>query len=124
MSSIGTFEVRLRRAGSVVGERSVPGDKSISHRAAILGALADGTTRISGCAGNLDCAAPLACVATLGAEVSRDGATVTVVGVGPDGFREPVERLDARNSGTTTRLLAGALAGQAVVAELTGDESL
>jgi 3-phosphoshikimate 1-carboxyvinyltransferase len=124
MSSIGTFEVRLRRAGSVTGERRVPGDKSVSHRAAICGALAGGTTRISGFAGNLDCAATLACVSALGAEVTREGAAVRVVGVGSAGFREPGAALDARNSGTTMRLLAGALAGQPLAAELTGDASL
>lgn len=124
MSSIDTSEVHLRRAGAVVGARRVPGDKSISHRAAILGALARGTTTVTGFAGNLDCAATLACVGSLGAEVTRMEDEIRIVGVGEAGFRSPSEPLDAKNSGTTMRLLSGAIAGHAVEVTLTGDESL
>jgi 3-phosphoshikimate 1-carboxyvinyltransferase len=124
MSSIDTPRVTLRAAGPALGERSLPGDKSISHRAAILGALADGTSTVTGFAANLDCAATLACVAALGARVEREGGVVRVTGVGAAGFRAPDAPLDARNSGTTMRLLAGAIAGHAVDVVLAGDESL
>src|ERR1041385_4822991 len=123
MSSIDTSTIRLRAAGPVAGERRGPGDKAVPHRVAILGALAEGTTVAAGYAANLDCAATLACVEALGARVAREDGTVRVHGVGREGVRTPDGPLDARNSGTTMRLLAGAIAGQAVEVELTGDES-
>lgn len=124
MSSTDTSEVRLRPAGPVVGAMRVPGDKSISHRAAILGALARGTTVVRGFVNNLDCTATLDCVAALGARVERRGDTVTIESGGANALRSPSSALDARNSGTTIRLLAGALAGLEIETELTGDESL
>jgi 3-phosphoshikimate 1-carboxyvinyltransferase len=102
----------------------VPGDKSISHRAALLGALAGGRTRISGFLRGRDCLATLTAVRRLGADVewSQDGDLI-IQGVAGT-FREPDDILDASNSGTTARLLLGVLAGQPVTAVLTGDESL
>jgi 3-phosphoshikimate 1-carboxyvinyltransferase len=122
MSSIHTSEARLEGGGRSTGEYSVPGDKSVSHRAAILAALAGGRTEIEGFADNLDCAATLACIAALGAVVTRDGDLVVVDS--SQGLCDPVAPLDAKNSGTTTRLLAGAVAGRPVVATITGDASL
>jgi 3-phosphoshikimate 1-carboxyvinyltransferase len=120
----GTFDVTVRPAGPLAGEYRVPGDKSISHRAAIFGALARGRTRITNYATSRDCASTLSCLAALGVEVGRDGSDVTVEGGGPASLTTPAGGLDAGNSGTTMRLLAGALAGCPVAAEITGDESL
>jgi 3-phosphoshikimate 1-carboxyvinyltransferase len=106
----------------------VPGDKSISHRALILGALAEGTTLVRGLAPGGDCRSTLACLAALGVTVRElDTAlapAVAVDGRGLGGLRQPAEALDAGNSGTTARLLMGVLAGHAFAATLSGDPSL
>ncbi len=102
----------------------MPGDKSISHRAAMLGAFADGSTRIEGYAVNEDCLSTLACVAALGATVDRTGSTVTIESTGRKGLVAPGVPLDAGNSGTTMRLLAGLLAGCDLDVTLAGDASL
>lgn len=117
------LKVRPLRGG-LAGTAVVPGDKSISHRAALLGALAGGRTRISGFLRGRDCLATLTAVRRLGADVewSQDGDLI-IQGVAGT-FREPDDILDASNSGTTARLLLGVLAGQPVTAVLTGDESL
>jgi 3-phosphoshikimate 1-carboxyvinyltransferase len=114
----------VRPAKRLVGEISLPGDKSITHRAAIIAALADGTTRLENFSTADDCAATLSCLEKLGVRVERNETTITVHGVGKNGFTKPSEPLDCRNSGTTMRLLAGVLAGQNFVSVLTGDESL
>jgi 3-phosphoshikimate 1-carboxyvinyltransferase len=102
----------------------MPGDKSISHRAAMIAALADGTSRIKNFSASDDCAATLRCLAQLGVSISRAGSDVSVAGAGPDRLRVPSAALDCANSGTTMRLLAGILAGQNFKSTLTGDESL
>lgn len=102
----------------------MPGDKSISHRAAILAALARGRTHISNFSSAGDCAATLACLRSLGVDVEREGSSVWIEGVGLQGLRAPSQPLDCGNSGTTMRLLAGVLAGQYFSSLLTGDESL
>lgn len=103
----------------------VPGDKSISHRALLLGAIAVGDTRIDGFLAGADCLATLAAVRALGVKVDGPaGGQVTVHGVGPGGLRAPAQVLDMGNSGTAMRLLAGLLAGQPFTATLDGDESL
>jgi 3-phosphoshikimate 1-carboxyvinyltransferase len=102
----------------------VPGDKSISHRAAILGAMAQGETRITGFSSAADCGSTLACLEALGVGVTRQGETVAVFGRGPESWQEPRDPLDAGNSGSTLRMLAGALAGRPFRSVLTGDESL
>ncbi len=102
----------------------MPGDKSISHRAAILASMATGETRIENFATNADCASTLGCLEKLGVEVKREDTTIFVKGVGKTGFQEPGTEIDCGNSGTTMRLLAGVLAGQNFVSILTGDESL
>ena len=103
----------------------VPGDKSISHRCALLAALADGQSHLAGFAPGADCHSTLACLRTLGVEIAigNDGA-VAILGRGLEGLRSPAGPLDAGNSGTTMRLLTGMLAGQPFTSTLVGDRSL
>ena len=103
------------------GEVRVPGDKSISHRAAILGALARGTTRVSGYLRAEDCLSTLRCLRALGVSIDDRGADLEIRG---GALQEPGEILDVGNSGTTIRLLAGALAGHRFHSVLTGDGSV
>lgn len=117
--------VLVRPARSVAGRVRVPGDKSISHRALILGALARGETRIHGLLDAADVRSTVQVLAALGAGVEVDWAAgeARVLGFA-DEPREPGDVLDAGNSGTTARLVAGVLAGQPLVAVITGDASL
>jgi len=108
----------------IVGKLEMPGDKSISHRAAMFAALADGPSRIRNFSTSEDCAATLRCLEQLSVSISLGGKDVVVQGVGMRGLIAPSEPLDCGNSGTTMRLLAGILAGQDFEATLTGDESL
>jgi 3-phosphoshikimate 1-carboxyvinyltransferase len=110
----------VRKARRLEGEISLPGDKSISHRALILGSLADGWSRIHGLSTGADVQSTASCLRALGAGI-EDSA---VRGFGLDGVRQSSGPLDCGNSGTTMRLLAGILAAQDFVSELTGDESL
>jgi 3-phosphoshikimate 1-carboxyvinyltransferase len=103
---------------------SLPGDKSISHRAAILSALARGRARIENFSSSEDCARTLACLSQLGVHVERDRQEVFIEGVGLEGLRAPATALDCGNSGSTIRMLAGVLAGQDFSSTLTGDDSL
>ncbi len=114
----------IRRAETVSGLIQLPGDKSISHRYAMLAALAGGRSEIRHFATSRDCHSTLSCLRALGVEISESGETVTVVGRGLRGFRSPDGILDAGNSGTTMRLLSGILAGQPFQTRITGDESL
>ncbi len=116
--------MKISSAKKIYGTLSLPGDKSISHRAAILAALARGTTRIENFAPGADCASTLSCLRQLGVEIERDGDTVIVHGVGMNGLKAPAAELDCGNSGSTMRMLAGVLAGQDFISVLTGDESL
>lgn len=106
------------------GELHVPGDKSISHRAVMIGALADGESVLKNFSSAQDCEATINCLESLGVGIVRDGYNVRVRGVGPAGLREPKQTLNAQNSGTTVRLLAGILAGQTFTTTITGDDSL
>ena len=108
----------------LAGTIQLPGDKSISHRAAMFSAMAEGVTKISNFASSADCASTLECLKKLGVRIERDGKEVTVYGVGKNGFTAPKEELDCGNSGTTMRMLSGILAGQSFSTVLTGDESL
>jgi 3-phosphoshikimate 1-carboxyvinyltransferase len=115
----------IKPAEKLRGRLRLPGDKSISHRAAMLSALARGATEIKNFASSADCAATLDCLQKLGVEVRRaGGSTVFVKGFGKSGLREPATVLNCENSGTTARLLAGILAGQNFATTLVGDESL
>jgi len=116
--------VTIRRAKRIRGRLEMPGDKSISHRAAIIAATANGASRIKHSSTSQDCAATLRCLAQLGVAIRRDGSDILIEGIGRDGFRASTEPLDCGNSGTTMRLLAGILAGQKFESTLTGDESL
>ena len=107
------------------GELTVPGDKSISHRSVILGALAEGKTHITGFLNADDCLKTAAVLQALGVQIDNLGqANMVVHGVGLRGLRDPGEPLDLGNSGTGMRLLMGVLAGQNFTTMLTGDESL
>ncbi len=118
----------ITEAKRICGELHLPGDKSLSHRAALCAALSEGTSRLFNFSPSLDCERTLACVQALGVpiEVSRHGEEVAVLvrGVGLEGFSPPERALDAGNSGSTMRLLAGILAGQPFESTLTGDASL
>jgi 3-phosphoshikimate 1-carboxyvinyltransferase len=116
--------MKITPVNSLNGEIRLPGDKSISHRAAIFSALAVGETKIENFASSADCASTLACLEKLGVEIRREGSVVYVKGVGKNGFSEPKSELDCGNSGTTMRMLSGVLAGQNFTSILIGDESL
>jgi 3-phosphoshikimate 1-carboxyvinyltransferase len=111
-------------AKRVRGRLKMPGDKSISHRAAMMAALANGTSRVKNSSTSEDCAATLRCLEQLGVKIVREDSDLSIEGVGRDGLRAPSEALDCGNSGTTMRLLAGILAGQPFESILTGDASL
>jgi 3-phosphoshikimate 1-carboxyvinyltransferase len=116
--------VRIAPTRSFRGRFTLPGDKSISHRLALLGAMAEGETVIRGFSTAADCASTLGCLAALGVEVRRDAGEVVITGRGPGGLKPPVGVLDAGNSGSTLRMLAGVLAGRPFPSVLDGDESL
>jgi len=114
----------VRPARTVSGGVRIPGDKSISHRYAMLAAIAEGASRFQNFSAARDCESTLGCVAAMGAEWRRleDGA-IEVVGVGRE-LKAPAKALDCGNSGSTMRMLSGILAGQPFASELFGDESL
>ncbi len=116
--------MKIKPAKYIEGEVCLPGDKSISHRAAIFASLAEGETHIENFATSADCASTLDCLENLGVEISRENNTVIIKGVGKTGFSAPQKELDCGNSGTTMRLLAGVLAGQNFDSTLCGDASL
>jgi 3-phosphoshikimate 1-carboxyvinyltransferase len=117
-------DYKIFPARAIRGELAVPGDKSISHRYAILAAIADGPSEIANYSPAADCASTLACLEGLGVRIHRDGDKIRIEGAGLPGLRAPDGPLDAGNSGTTLRLLAGVLAGQPFESVLTGDDSL
>jgi 3-phosphoshikimate 1-carboxyvinyltransferase len=116
--------MKINSAKFLKGKIILPGDKSISHRAAIFAALAEGETRIENFATSEDCASTLKCLQYLGVEIEREGSTVLIKGVGKNGLTKPKNDLDCGNSGTTMRLLSGVLAGQDFDSVLIGDKSL
>jgi len=116
--------MKIQPANSLKGKIRLPGDKSISHRAAILASMAEGETRIENFATSADCASTLDCLKNLGVQIKREDTTVFIKGIGKTGFTKPEKELDCGNSGTTMRLLAGVLAGQNFDSILAGDESL
>lgn len=114
--------VVVRPTRNIAGALRLPGDKSISHRYAMLAAIAEGTTRLENFSTGADCASTLGCLAALGVEVQRDEKAVLIHGRGPQ--LQPPTTLDCGNSGSTMRMLSGILAGQEFTSELMGDESL
>ena len=108
----------IKNSGALSGEVKIPGDKSISHRALMLGGLADGTTRISNLAPGEDVRSTMGCLGQLGVKIEEEGENILVQGNGHEGLRKPDRRLDAGNSGTLTRLLTGILASRPCETEI------
>ena len=106
------------------GEVKIPGDKSISHRAVMFGALADGTTRVTNFLQGADCLSTISCFRKLGIDIENTQEEIRIHGKGLHGLTAPTEILDTGNSGTTTRLISGILAGQNFTTTLTGDASI
>ncbi|UYZ11751.1 3-phosphoshikimate 1-carboxyvinyltransferase [Brevibacillus sp. WF146] len=116
--------LRVQPAKRIEGTVRVPGDKSISHRAVMFGALAEGTTTIEGFLPGADCLSTIDCFRRMGVDIEQEGDRVTVHGKGWYGLQEPSQHLDVGNSGTTIRLMAGILATQPFHAVMEGDESI
>ena len=114
----------IQKIKKAVGQIKVPGDKSISHRAVMLGSLANGVTEISGFLKGADCLSTIDCFRKMGIDIDINGENVTVHGNGLRGLKKPDEMLYTGNSGTTTRLLCGILAGQNFDTSITGDASI
>ena len=118
------MEKIISPATALTGSIALPGDKSISHRYAMIGAIAEGETRISNYSTGADCHSTLGCLRGLGADMDVSGTDVVIRGKGLDGLREPSADLDAGNSGSTIRMLSGILAAQPFRTRIFGDESL
>jgi 3-phosphoshikimate 1-carboxyvinyltransferase len=116
--------MRIQKASRFRGRFTLPGDKSLSHRLAIMGALAHGQSRFTNFSTADDCAATLRCLQAMGVQAQREGNTVEVVGRGPEGLRAAAAPLDAANSGSTLRMLAGVVAARPFRTVITGDASL
>lgn len=116
--------MKIPQATNLKGEINIPGDKSISHRGIMLGAIADGETRISNFLQGADCLSTIDCFRKMGVYIENDESSVTIHGRGLHGLLAPTKVLDVGNSGTTTRLISGILAGQTFSSELTGDDSI
>ena len=116
--------LEIKKISNANGEVTVPGDKSISHRAVMLGSLAKGVSRISGFLKGADCLSTIDCFREMGINIEVDGTDVTVEGKGLHGLSAPKKQLYTGNSGTTTRLLCGILSGQEFDTSITGDSSI
>ena len=116
--------MEIKKQTRLRGELTVPGDKSISHRAVMFGSLAQGTTRITHFLEGADCLSTISCFRKMGVDIERNASEILVHGKGLHGLSAPSEILDVGNSGTTTRLISGILAGQSFTSELNGDASI
>ena len=118
--------MQIKKYTSLKGEVTVPGDKSISHRSIMLGALAKGTTVVRGFLQGADCLSSIACFEKMGIQIENDRAKdiVKIVGKGLHGLQKPDTMLDTGNSGTTTRLISGILVAQDFECTLNGDASI
>ena len=116
--------MKIQHATTLRGEINIPGDKSISHRGIMLGAIADGKTHITNFLQGADCLSTIDCFRKMGVYIENDDNSVTIHGRGLHGLIAPTKVLDVGNSGTTTRLISGILAGQNFSSELTGDDSI
>ena len=114
----------FQKANSLKGEVTIPGDKSISHRAVMFGALSMGKTEVTNFLQGADCLSTIDCFRRLGIEIENTPELITIHGKGLDGLSAPTDILDTGNSGTTTRLISGILAAQSFETTLTGDESI
>lgn len=106
------------------GQVTIPGDKSISHRSVMFGALSLGTTEVTGFLEGADCLSTIDCFRRMGIDIQKNDGKILIAGKGLRGLRKPEGRLDVGNSGTTTRLISGILSGQDFITELSGDASL
>ncbi len=118
------MQKQISPASRLKGVVRLPGDKSISHRAAMLSSIAEGPTVLHNYSTGADCQSTLDCMKNLGVSIERDGTTVKVSGVGLHGLRHSSSPLDVGNSGSTIRMLSGILAGQSFESTLIGDESI
>ncbi len=118
------MKTTIRKIQFAKGEITVPGDKSISHRAVMLNSLADGKARITGFLKGADCLSTIDCFRNMGVDIDVSGDTVTVIGKGLYGLKKPKNTLYTGNSGTTTRLLCGILSAQSFDTQITGDASI
>nr|WP_294530438.1 3-phosphoshikimate 1-carboxyvinyltransferase [uncultured Blautia sp.] len=116
--------MEIKKLNNLHGELTIPGDKSISHRAVMFGALAQGTTRITHFLEGADCLSTISCFQAMGIQIQKNKDEVLVHGQGLHGLKAPKDILDVGNSGTTTRLISGILAGQDFTSQLTGDASI
>lgn len=114
----------IKKISKANGSVKVPGDKSISHRAVMLGSLADGITEITGFLKGADCLSTIDCFRKMGVDINVNGENVTVKGNGLKGLKKPQDMLYTGNSGTTTRLLCGILSAQDFDTSITGDASI
>ena len=115
----------IERRNAIRGEITVPGDKSISHRAIMLGSVCEGTSRIEGFLNGADCISTMNCFREMGVDIEYDGETSVVVhGVGLHGLKKPDAVLYCGNSGTTTRIMSGLLCGAGIDCIIDGDESI
>lgn len=112
------------KASPLKGTLKVPGDKSMSHRAVMFGALAEGTTKVTGLLEGEDVLATAEAMRAMGASVAKEGDVWTITGVGSKGLQSPAHTLDLGNSGTSARLITGIIAGHPIKATMTGDASL
>src|SRR5512138_1967911 len=115
---------KIAPASSISGVIGLPGDKSVSHRYAMIAAIAEGATRVKNYSTGADCHSTLGCVRALGVQVEGSGTEFVIHGKGLDGLRAPAGDLDAGNSGSTIRMLSGILAAQPFRTRIAGDESL
>lgn len=104
--------MKREKVQALNGEIHIPGDKSISHRSVMFGALAKGTTTVKNFLPGADCLSTIDCFSKMGVQIERNGSDVVIHGKGMDSLREPESLLDVGNSGTTIRLMLGILAGR------------
>lgn len=116
--------MELAQAKNLRGIVTIPGDKSISHRAIMFGSIANGTTEVTNFLQGADCLSTIACFRTMGIDIRNESSAITIHGKGLYGLMQPNTILDVGNSGTTTRLIAGILSGQNFTSTLTGDASI
>lgn len=116
--------MEIPKLNKLHGKLTIPGDKSISHRAVMFGALAQGTTRITHFLEGADCLSTISCFQAMGIHIQKNKDEVLVEGKGLHGLQAPLDILDVGNSGTTTRLISGILAGQDFTSRLIGDASI
>jgi len=114
----------IKPVTSLKGEINIPGDKSISHRAVMFGSISDGLTEVTNFLEGADCLSTISCFQSLGIPIQKNRDTILIHGKGLHGLSAPLQVLDAGNSGTTTRLISGILAGQSFESTLTGDASI